>query len=130
MMHTASLALMVALGGAIGSICRWTIGLVSNRALGDHFPWGTVFANLIGCFIIGIAFEIITNRMGDSPHVRALVITGFLGGFTTFSSFSLESMNLLQRGEPVLAILNIAASVTVSLAFVFLGFHLAKVLTS
>lgn len=127
-MHNLSLALFVAAGGAIGSVCRWSVGLIAGRLMGENFPWGTFIVNVVGSFIIGFAVELISRKFGNSPEIKALIVTGFLGGFTTFSSFSLDSMNLIHRGDPMLATTYIAASVLVSLVFVFCGFHAGKII--
>ncbi len=126
MVNFLSLALLTATGGAIGSVCRWLVGLASTRLWNDHLPWGTLIVNILGSFIIGFAVELITHKLDSSPEIRALVVTGFLGGFTTFSSFSLDNMNLVARGDSVLAIAYILVSVLVSLVFVFSGFHVAR----
>ncbi|QQM32545.1 fluoride efflux transporter CrcB [Martelella lutilitoris] len=124
-----SLALLTATGGAIGSLCRWLVGLAATRLWSDHLPWGTLIVNILGSFIIGFAVELITHKLDSSPEIRALVVTGFLGGFTTFSSFSLDNMNLVARGDSVLAVAYILVSVLVSLVFVFSGFHVARQLS-
>ncbi len=105
--------LLVALGGAFGSVCRYWMSIAVAQWLGEAFPWGTVAINVLGSFVIG-AFAALTGPGGGlegNMSLRLLVIVGVCGGFTTFSSFSLQTMNLLRAGEPVAAFANVAASV-------------------
>ncbi len=115
--------LWVALGSALGGMARfWMSGLVAER-VGEIFPWGTMTVNVLGSFIIGL-FGTLTaadGRFFVSPEVRVLVLVGFCGGFTTFSSFSLQTMALAQDGEWLWAGANIVLSVLVCLVAVWLG---------
>lgn len=94
--------LAVAAGGALGCICRWLLGLGLN-ALFPAIPPGTLLANLIGAYLVGIALAVFAGHAELAPHWRLLVITGFLGGLTTFSSFSGETVMLLREGKLALA---------------------------
>ena len=117
--------LAVSLGAAIGAMARWGAGLWLN-ARWAGFPLGTLFVNCVGGLLIGMAlfwFERSPNEL-----VRLLVVTGVLGGFTTFSSFSAESLVMLQRGEWPLAVAHTTAHVVGSLAAAALGFRLAQLL--
>jgi CrcB protein len=120
------LYLMVAVGGALGSIARfWCSGFVASR-FGETFPWGTMLVNVLGSFIIG-AFATLTGPDGRffvPGEWRVLVMVGFCGGFTTFSSFSLQTLLLLQDEEWLLAAGNILLSVAICLAAVWAG-HVA-----
>ena len=101
--------LLIALGGAIGSVSRYGLGGLVYRFFGSVFPWGTLAVNLIGSLIIGFlwaAFE----RAAVGPNMRMFVFIGILGGFTTFSSYTLETFNLLHAGETRLAITNMVVS--------------------
>ena len=118
-----STMLAVALGAAIGAVMRWSAGVWLNP-LWQGFPLGTLLVNCAGGFMIGIALIWFEHWPSDLP--RAFVITGFLGGLTTFSAFSGESLHLLQRGQAVLAVLHAAAHVFGSLACVAAGFGLAR----
>ncbi len=118
--------LLVAAGGAVGSVLRYAVGLWALRIAGPAFPWGTLTVNVVGCFLIGLLAELITHRFGGSMELRLLLITGFLGGFTTFSAFSLDTIALFERGAPVAALVYVAASVLVSLAAVFAGLGVAR----
>ena len=114
-------AFLVALGGAIGSVLRYYVGQWALRLMGPAFPWGTLAVNVVGCFVIGVFAELIARRFNASMELRLLLITGFLGGFTTFSAFSLDAISLFERGEAVAGGIYIAASVGLSMAAVIAG---------
>lgn len=122
----------VALGGAIGSVGRyWLSGLIANR-FGATFPWGTIVVNVSGCLIIGF-FNTLTGTEGRwlvSPAARTFFMIGICGGYTTFSSFSLQTLNLVNDGEWLYAGANILYSVALCLAGVWLGHALAVYLNS
>jgi len=113
--------LAVAVGAAGGAWLRWGLGLWLN-VLGSRFPIGTLVANLAGGYLIGIAVGFFGTHPGIAPEWRLFAITGFLGGLTTFSSFSAESMLLLQRGQYGWAFVHIAVHVIGSIAFCIAGF--------
>jgi fluoride exporter len=115
---------MVALGGAIGSTARFGINLLAPRFLGQAFPWATLIVNILGCFAMGAFTAFLREKFPDDENMRLLLTTGLLGGFTTFSAFSLDFFNLLQRGELRLAIVYALASVVVSIIAVMMGFRL------
>ncbi|APO67760.1 fluoride efflux transporter CrcB [Rhizobium mongolense] len=121
-------ALLVGAGGAIGSLLRYYVGQWSLRLLGPGFPWGTLIVNVVGCFAIGVFAEMIARRFNASVEMRLLLITGFLGGFTTFSAFSLDAISLFERGEAVAGGLYVAASVGLSIASVMAGLALVRAL--
>lgn len=114
------------IGGGLGAVSRFLAGSWVNRLLGPDFPWGTMAVNVVGSFIIGFFLTWIEYRLPAFPHWRALIAIGFLGGFTTFSSFSWETLSLLRNGEYLLAALNTGGSVLLCLAGVILGFWLAR----
>ena len=120
--------LLVALGGAIGSMARYLTGQVMLRLFGPGFPWGTLTVNLVGSLAIGIVTELIARRFDASAELRLLLVTGFLGGFTTFSAFSLDVAILVERGTLLPAVLYVAASMLVSLFAVFAGLALMRTL--
>ncbi len=117
---------LVGLGGALGSVARlWLSGLVAAQ-LGETFPWGTVVINVTGSFVIGF-FATLTGpdgRVFAGSNTRQFVMTGICGGYTTFSSFSLQTLNLAREGEWLRAGGNITGSVVLCLVAVWLG-HLA-----
>jgi CrcB protein len=117
----------VAIGGALGSVARfWCSGAVA-RLIGETFPWGTLVVNVVGSFIIGFAATAMgpDGRIFVGTTARQFVMTGFCGGFTTFSSFSLQSLNLLNDGEWVHAASNVGLSVALCFISVWLGHVLA-----
>ncbi len=107
----------IALGGALGSVSRfWLNSFVTARA-GEGFPWGTLLINVVGSFAIGF----IATQPGASDPLRKFLMVGVCGGFTTFSAFSLQTLELAQRGEWLRAGANILASVALCLVAVWLG---------
>lgn len=120
--------LLVAAGGAFGSVCRYLVGLWALRQFGPGFPWGTLAVNIVGSFAIGLLSEVIIRRLGGSVEMRLLLITGTLGGFTTFSAFSLDFVALLERSGAALGATYVIASVAISLAAVFVGLALGRAL--
>ena len=107
--------LLVALGGAIGSVARAWVGVTAVRLVGASFPWGTMVVNVVGSAIIGIvaASALSPTRTLFTQEVRIFLMVGFCGGFTTFSSFSLQTFELLREGRPAAALANVALSVVV-----------------
>lgn len=121
--------LWVAAGSALGGAARYACSGLIARHFGETFPWGTLFVNIAGSFVIGF-FATFTGpppegRLLVDPGVRQFVMMGFLGGFTTFSSFSLQTLALLRDGEWLAAAANVIASVALCLAAVFAGHALA-----
>jgi len=117
---------LIALFGAIGTLLRYGIQLVTLERWGGAFPYGTLFINLTGCFFLGLFGQITLNKMLVSPDVRIAIAVGFLGGFTTFSSFGWETAKLLETGEWLRASTYVAASVFVGLLFSAAGIRLAN----
>lgn len=120
--------LLVALGGAIGSVARYLVNLWAVRIAGLAFPWGTLAVNVVGSFTIGLLAEMIARKFNASVEMRLLLVTGVLGGFTTFSAFSLDAAALFERGEMTLSAIYIVSSVGVSIAAVFAGLALGRAL--
>lgn len=120
--------LLVALGGALGSVARYLVNLWSTRLAGSGFPWGTLTVNLVGSLLIGLFAEMIARRFNASAEMRLFLITGILGGFTTFSAFSLDAVSLITRGDSGLGVIYIAASIGLSIAAVFAGLALGRTL--
>lgn len=118
--------LLVAAGGALGSVARYLTGLMTLRWFGPGYPWGTLAVNILGGLAIGIFAELIARRFDGSPELRLFIITGVLGGFTTFSAFSLEVTAMAERGDYMTAIGYVLISVIISVAAVFAGLALAR----
>lgn len=108
------------LGGALGALMRYGVSTGTHRIGGDSFPWGTLAVNLIGSFLIGALWGLF-ERIEVSQQMRHLLVTGMLGAFTTFSTYSLENLHLLRDGNWRYALLNIAVSTVGGLLLVLLG---------
>jgi CrcB protein len=120
--------LVIGAAGLVGTVFRyWLSGLVA-RQYGETFPWGTMAVNLIGCFLAGFIFHLTEERFLVSPMLRTVVLIGFLGGFTTFSSYGLQTFTLLKDSEFGLATLNVAASNVMGLFMVWVGYVVSKAL--
>jgi fluoride exporter len=116
----------VALGGAIGSVARYLVGIGSGKLFGIAFPWGTLIINIVGSFLIGVFVESFALRW-DLPQVARVFLTvGICGGFTTFSTFSLDSYLLMDRGELWPAFAYMAGSVVLSIAGLFAGLQIVR----
>ncbi len=121
--------LLVALGGALGASLRHVVNIAALKALGPGFPWATLTVNLVGSFAMGVFIEVLTRRYGSSNELRLFVATGVLGGFTTFSAFSLDFAALWQRGEVITAFGYVLTSVVGALLALFLGLWVVRVAT-
>ena len=117
---------LVALGGALGSGLRHLANLAALRLFGPAFPWGTLAVNVVGGFLMGLFVELLARRFGGSAELRLFVATGILGGFTTFSAFTLDFAVLYERGALAQAFGYVVASVVVAIAALFLGMWLGK----
>jgi fluoride exporter len=126
--------LLVFLGGGLGSVLRYLAGIQAARTFGAFtagggWPWGTLIVNVSGCLVIGLAYRLLPVPDDGPASARLLVMTGVLGGFTTFSTFSLEAAQLWLRGDGAGAALYVAASVITCLAGVALGLLIGKAIT-
>lgn len=124
---TFTSCLIVMLGGAIGTLMRYTVSLLA-LPLSSEFPWGTIFINITGSFLIGL-FGTLTLAHGRFPvaeEVRLFVMVGLCGGYTTFSAFSLQTLDLLRAGSPTRAAVNILLSVTLCILAVAAGHYIAS----
>ena len=121
------IVLAVALGGATGSVARYAMAGAIQPA-GAVFPWGIFAVNILGGFLMGVIVELGAVKFNLTPDMRAFLTVGILGGFTTFSSFSLDSVLLLQRGEYALAGLYVIGSVVLSILALFAGLWLMRML--
>lgn len=114
----------VAFGGALGAVLRYLTGLGVVRLMGAGFPMGVIAVNIIGSFLMGVFVAMAANR--GLTHLSPLVMTGFLGGFTTFSAFSLEAVTLFERGQTGAAMAYVLISVIGSIAALVLGLWVAR----
>lgn len=114
--------ILVLLGGGIGSVIRYLISYFFNKYQTTFFPWPTFIANSLGCFLIGLFFAYTLKNNVQSETLKLLLITGFCGGFTTFSTFSLENLQLIQNQNYTLAISYTISSLLIGTIAVFLGF--------
>jgi CrcB protein len=121
--------LYIALGGAAGSVLRYSLGGAVQRVSASGFPIGTLFVNVSGCFIIGVLVRQFMN-MQLSPELRALLIVGFCGGFTTFSTFSAETLGLVEGGEYSRAAAYVALSLALCLTATLAGMTAMRLLAS
>ena len=119
--------LQVALGGAIGASLRYLTNVGARNLLGPGYPFGTLIVNILGSFLMGVLVVVLAKKGGN--HLAPFLMTGILGGFTTFSAFSLDTLTLWERGEATGALLYVAASVLFSLAAIVAGLALARSLT-
>ena len=122
--------LLVFFAGGVGSALRYATGVVALQLLGPNFPWGTLAVNLVGCAVMGVFARVLPLPEAGVPTARLLLMTGLLGGYTTFSAFSLDAANLWMRNEQGAAITYVAASVIGGLAAVTLGLFAGKALFS
>ena len=122
--------LLVAIGfaGALGALARYGVSLVALRWLGEEFPYGTLFVNLSGCFLLGVIAELTMEDAGLAPETRAILGTGFVGAFTTFSTFGVETYRAMQAGSWGVAASNVAINVVGGIVLVAAGVSLATAL--
>lgn len=120
--------LWVCLGGAVGTAARYLIGSWLMRVAGPAFPWGTLAVNLLGSFLLGAIMQVALTTSLISPTLRVTLATGVMGGFTTYSSFNYETLQLLQTGSRALAAVNLAGTVVGCLFAGWLGLQLGRAL--
>lgn len=121
-------ALAIAAGGAVGAVLRYWITLGMQTLLGRDFPWGTLTVNILGSLIAGLLLVLLLERARAAPEVHLFLLTGVLGGFTTFSAFSIETVLLIDQGEALKAALNVMLNVTLCVGAVAIGMALARAL--
>lgn len=125
-----NLYLLVFIGSGVGGLCRYLISLKINSLFNANFPVATLSVNVIGSFFIGLLFSFITSKFNTTPYIaeqyRTFLLTGFLGGYTTFSAFALETLNLLKVGDIYLAFIYIILSIILCITFAWLGLILGK----
>ena len=122
--------LIVFFGGGLGAAARYGMNIGVGRALGSAFPWHTLAVNIIGCFLMGVLTEAMALRLNLSNETRLFLVTGVLGGFTTFSAFALDFAFLVERRDVIGAAGYVLASVGLSLIACFVGLALVRALVS
>ncbi len=128
-MSSGANILLVGAGGFIGSIARYLLsGWVLHHTLGGKFPWSTFVVNVLGCLLIGVLSGMVERLEWFTPQTRLLLLTGLLGGFTTFSAFGLETVFLLRRGEVLIAVAYALSSVAVCVTAVWVGLRMIELL--
>ncbi|PYR92703.1 MAG: fluoride efflux transporter CrcB [Acidobacteria bacterium] len=120
--------LLIALGGSIGAVARYGLAGLVQRFTTPYFPFGTFVVNMVGCFVFGILAGVAEHRFALGPQARAFLLIGVLGGFTTFSSFSFETFQLLRDAEIMRASVNAVGQLVVGLFAMWIGFVVARLL--
>jgi len=118
--------LLLALAGGLGAVSRYGLSGLVQRYSGSTFPWGTLAVNVLGCFVFGVIWAVATERMALSPDARIIILTGFLGSFTTFATFMSESYRLLADAEWMLAFANLGVTYVTGLGVFILGLAIGK----
>ena len=118
--------IFIALAGGLGTLARYGLSGLAQRWAGSGFPWGTLTVNALGCLLFGIIWALTSERFALSPEVRVIVLIGFLGAFTTFSTYVGETGQMLQNSQWLLAGGNILLQNTIGLALFFIGVALAR----
>lgn len=120
--------LWIGAAGALGAVARYVIGGLVQRIGGTGFPWGTLVVNILGSFFFGIVWSLAEERLLISGETRLIILTGFMGAFTTFSTFMFETSALLREAEWGIATLNLTGQNIAGLAFLFLGLALGRLI--
>lgn len=116
----------IALAGAVGTVCRYAIAALVQRLCGSDFPWGTLLVNGLGCFLFGLVWAVADERLGISGEHKLIVLTGFMGAFTTFSTFAFETSAMLKDAQWWIAAANVFGHNALGVACVFLGFAASR----
>lgn len=124
------MVLYVAFGGALGSVARYLTAQGMGRWLGTGFPWATLTVNIVGSAIMGLLVGLMAHFWSPSAEMRAFLTVGILGGFTTFSTFSLDMVTLMERGDMAGAAFYLLASLIVSIGGLFAGLYLVRMVTA
>ena len=120
--------LWVGFGGALGSVARYLVGLLIYERMGTRFPYGTFVINISGCFVIGLVLTVLDTHLEVSAAWREAVAIGFVGAFTTFSTFEYETLRAVQHGQGATALTYVASSVVLGFAAVWAGATVGKAL--
>lgn len=120
----------IMLGGSLGAVARFVLSTTINEKIAGNFPYGTLTVNVLGSFIMGFLAILLVDNFGLSPLARLTIFVGFLGAFTTFSTFSMETLNLIEEGLISRALLNMLVNVFLSVFAVWLGILLGRMISS
>ena len=115
-------------GGGIGAVLRFITGLILVHKIRTNLPIATFLVNIVGCLLIGFLYILFTEKIQISPTIKYALIAGFCGGLTTFSTFSLELVEMIQNNQYLTALLYIIASIVIGILFVYIGGYFAKLL--
>jgi CrcB protein len=118
--------LAIAAGGSIGAVMRFIVSTGIYSWLGRGFPYGTLVVNVLGSLLMGLLYELFLQRLSVSPEVRAILLVGFLGAFTTFSTFSIETVSLIEQGDLLKAMVNVFASVILCVLAAWIGLQIMR----
>jgi CrcB protein len=118
--------LAIAAGGAVGSVLRFWMSTWVHSFAGRSFPYGTLTVNVLGCLAMGFLFVLFVDRLSDNAVLRAGILIGVLGGFTTFSSFSIETLNLIEQGAWLKAVVNMTGSLLLCVGATWVGVILGR----
>ncbi len=119
--------LLIGLAGALGTLARYGLGGFIERVAGGNLPWGTLFVNMLGCFLFGIVITLADERFVISPDHRVIVLGGFMGAFTTFSTFIFDTGGFVREAQWLLATGNVLVQTVVGLVFLFVGLMAGRV---
>jgi len=120
--------LLLAIAGGVGTVARYWVSGLAQRVGRETFPLGTLTVNLVGCLLLGFAMHLVRDRQALSPETRTVVTVGLLGGFTTFSAFGYETLELFRGGSTLLAVVNVAGNVLLGLLAIALGASAGRML--
>ncbi len=120
--------MLIAFAGALGTLARYGLGGLVQRISGSHLPWGTLFVNVLGCFLFGLVWTLADERMLISEEARLVLLGGFMGAFTTFSTFIFDTGGFLREAQWLLATANITLQTVTGLVFLFIGISAGRVL--
>ena len=118
--------LIVGLGGSLGAISRYLISIFMLKVIGTSFPWSTLLVNILGSFLMGALFEVLSQKISFSYELKLLLMVGFLGSFTTFSTFSMDAVSLFEQGGNLSSFIYIFLSVLLSITSLILAMHIMK----
>ena len=118
--------LAIAAGGSLGAVMRYVMSTGIHNWLGRGFPYGTLVVNVLGSLLMGMLYELFLQRLSVSPEIRGVLLIGFLGAFTTFSTFSIETINLVEQGYLLKAVTNILASVILCVLAAWCGMQVVR----